>query len=233
MQTKSYIGIGMVGDKLQYQYNPGIRIEFDKDFLYINGYAMPTGTAAIAGSALLCGESGYLYWGTPAAVGATGLQGATGAQGATGTHGNAIRHEIARYLQNERRRNAYTAEVEVDWIEPPNADGPAQLINKIQVAQLLQRLDEIQQMIVILYFYGGFEKREIAVMLGVSNIRVIQLYSAAIDTMRHGHNKKKKVKVTEAWKQRVKKVYENQIYNFIKELALGRDYSGVSLEKIN
>ena len=61
--------------------NKNVQISVDSKFLYINGFACPTGTGA-TGMIMQCGGTG-VSWVEPSSVGA----GATGAQGVTGAYG--------------------------------------------------------------------------------------------------------------------------------------------------
>jgi len=45
MSIRTYTDIVMLKNKIQYVYNDKIRIEFDGDFMYLNGNSMPTGIA--------------------------------------------------------------------------------------------------------------------------------------------------------------------------------------------
>jgi RNA polymerase sigma factor (sigma-70 family) len=115
---------------------------------------------------------------------------------------NAIRHEIARHLHNERKRIDHGSAIDVDLIP---ADNIARLIDKITVNELMGRLDAVQALIIRLYFFGGYEKKEIAKMLGVSTIRVVQLYQNAIHIMRAPRTQLKKPLST-TWMHRISKI---------------------------
>jgi hypothetical protein len=74
MSLKTYTERLMVKDRIQYTYNDSIRIEFDRDYLSINGNAFPTGLAGM-GQTLTASTAftGVLEWATPAPQGATGV----------------------------------------------------------------------------------------------------------------------------------------------------------------
>jgi hypothetical protein len=71
MNNKTFIGVGLIGDRLQYQYNPDVNIRFNKDFIFVNGYSMPTGIAGAADQVLICGQTGVCRWDSLPANGAT------------------------------------------------------------------------------------------------------------------------------------------------------------------
>ncbi len=80
MNLKSFHDIINLGSKKVSRYNRDITVEVDRDYLYINGNAMPTGLGE-TGQTLLSGDSGIVSWAYPDPVGATGV---VGAQGETG-----------------------------------------------------------------------------------------------------------------------------------------------------
>lgn len=65
--------------------NKNVQISVDSKFLYINGFACPTGTGA-TGQIMQCGGTG-ISWVDPPFGGETGVQGPTGSQGETGAQG--------------------------------------------------------------------------------------------------------------------------------------------------
>ena len=77
----------MVNDRIQYQYDPKIRIEFDREYMYFNGNSFPTGIAGQGQVLTATSVTGILSWETPTPQGDTGLQ---GPQGVTGDPGGPV-----------------------------------------------------------------------------------------------------------------------------------------------
>ena len=65
MSIRTYTDIVMLKNKIQYVYNDKIRIEFDGDFMYLNGNSMPTGIAPSGTVLTALSATGMLEWKTP------------------------------------------------------------------------------------------------------------------------------------------------------------------------
>lgn len=78
------------GNKIVPKLNDKISIEVDRNYLYINQMAFPTGCAGDTGMVLMGSHTG-MYWDVIPTIGSTGIQGPTGAfggpPGATGLQG--------------------------------------------------------------------------------------------------------------------------------------------------
>lgn len=78
------------GNKIVPKLNDKISIEVDRNYLYINQMAFPTGCAGDTGMVLMGSHTG-MYWDVIPTIGSTGIQGPTGAYGgppgATGSQG--------------------------------------------------------------------------------------------------------------------------------------------------
>jgi hypothetical protein len=71
---------------IRFKRNSKVSIDIDKDYLYINGYACPTGTGS-TGMVPIIGGSGKVNWGYAGGTTGASIQGDTGLQGVTGIDG--------------------------------------------------------------------------------------------------------------------------------------------------